>query len=596
MNTNKSSLLGEGVTALRYLIALLVLVCLSALTVSAQAVSEIGPRTCTLAGQADASPAAILVQRSAFDCGTKKFQKATDHLWIVVDVSAAEGALAAPVLRARLARQGAISVHVLDADGTLRSNTYPVKVQREHWRSPSAGAFALTDAPTQVPQTLLIGVSQPWDPANWFDLQIMSGATDAAIHDQTRMLSALFCGLLFAPLMVNFVLFALLRRRFVLFHGGAVTAMLVTQLAWSGLAFDLLPGFDMVQRSVVGHLAISLAISALGMLIHDLCEPEKLGRWGRRALVVACSSNVVITAAVLILSPRLPLIGSYLFHAGILLVVATGMTTLTIASVRGSKIAMVQLVGLFTGMLIVMSRSARALGLVEGAPVMDIGMYAALFAEASATAMIVGYKALLLRRERDVALKEHTELRALANTDPLTGLPNRRAFIRAYGEHLENADLQTMRWSLLVLDIDHFKRVNDTLGHDAGDLALRQLSDIIDRTCLNFDLCGRFGGEEFVLLAATLQAEGGWLFADTLRERVATHRFGSRAHPIGRMTISVGLIDLDPALDTSFEACFAAADRALYKAKAAGRNRVAVGTQSENIELSVQSGQRPVRA
>jgi len=559
-------------------------------------VSEIGPRACTLAGQADASPAAVLAQRGSFDCSTEKFQKATDHLWIVADIRDLGSTLNAPVLRARLARQGAISVHVLDADGTLRSNTYPVKVQRDYWRSPSAGAFALNDAQGQVPQTLLIGVNKPWDPANWFDLQIMSGATDAAIHDQTRMLSALFCGLLFAPLMVNFVLFALLRRRFVVFHGVAVAAMLVTQLAWSGLAFDLLPGFDMVQRSVVGHLAIALILSALGMLVHDVCEPEKIGKWGRRALVIACGVNLVITCTVLILSPRLPVIGPYLFHAGLLLVMITALVTLIIASVRGSKIALVQLLGLAIGMLILVSRSARALGLVEGAPVMDIGMYAALFTEASATAMIVGYKALLLRRERDIALKEHVELRALANTDPLTGLPNRRAFIRAYDEHLGNADLQTMRWSLLVLDIDNFKSVNDTLGHDAGDLALRQLADIIDRTCLNFDLCGRFGGEEFVLLAATLQADGGRLFADTLRERVATYRFGSRAHPIGRMTVSVGLIDLDPALDTSFEACFAAADRALYKAKAAGRNRVAIGTQSENIELLVQSARRPVGA
>ncbi len=568
---------------LRYLVSLIVFACLTVPMVSAQSVSEIGPRTCTLAGQADASASAILAQRSGFDCSNKKFQKATDHLWIVADISDLGAALSAPVLRARLARQGAISVHVLDGDGTLRSAVYPVEVQRDYWRAPSAGAFALTDAQGQVPQTLLIGVSQPWDPANWFDLQIMSGATDAAIHNQTRMLSALFCGLLFAPLMVNLVLFALLRRRFVLFHGIAVVAMLVTQLVWSGLVFDLLPGFDMVQRSVVGHLAISVIMSALCMLVHDICEPEKVGQWGRRALVAASTVNLVITCSVLILSPRLPLIGSYLFHAGLLLVMITAMTALVVASLRGSKLALVQMLGLAIGMLILTSRSVRALGLVEGAPVMDIGIYAALFAEASATALIVGYKALLVRRERDVAIKEQSQLRVLADTDPLTSLPNRRAFIRAFDERLIDPQLRVMRWSLLVLDIDHFKRVNDTLGHDAGDVALKQLSVLIDRTCLDFDLCGRFGGEEFVLLAATLQPSGGQLYADTLRERVATHRFGNQDHPIGRMTISVGLVDLDLAKDISFEACFAAADRALYKAKAGGRNRVVVGTQPDEI-------------
>jgi diguanylate cyclase (GGDEF)-like protein len=203
----------------------------------------------------------------------------------------------------------------------------------------------------------------------------------------------------------------------------------------------------------------------------------------------------------------------------------------------------------------------------------DQGAYLATLAEAadeSAKEVEVARQEL----EREIGERRHLEkeLRQLATTDGLTGALNRSAFLAAGERAMERARQFDHSLVVLMLDVDHFKAVNDRYGHAGGDLALRHLVATLRSGIRDSDLLGRLGGEEFgIVLPAASPAVAGEL-AERLRTRVEASRppFGER---VIEMTISVGLsMRLDA--DRSIEQIIARADAALYQAKDDGRNRL----------------------
>ena len=125
--------------------------------------------------------------------------------------------------------------------------------------------------------------------------------------------------------------------------------------------------------------------------------------------------------------------------------------------------------------------------------------------------------------------------------------------------------------SILMLEIDHFKKVNDTFGHLTGDKVLQELGDILKTSIRSDDIAARYGGEEFVGVFPDTSLEDVATLCDDLRERIASAAFQFRGEVIP-MTVSIGLSALRP--DDSLESLFERADAALYRAKEAGRNRL----------------------
>ncbi|MEO3474702.1 GGDEF domain-containing protein [Roseomonas sp. CAU 1739] len=168
------------------------------------------------------------------------------------------------------------------------------------------------------------------------------------------------------------------------------------------------------------------------------------------------------------------------------------------------------------------------------------------------------------------------QLAALSETDPLTGLPNRRGFLIRAQAAMATARRGGGRCSVVMLDLDRFKAINDGFGHPAGDAVLRGVAVAITEAVRGTDVVGRLGGEEFALLLPDDLA-GAAQLAERLRVAVAA----SVAHPAGaghRVTFSAGVAALDPTgSEAVLEAALAAADRALYAAKASGRDRVLIG-------------------
>jgi diguanylate cyclase (GGDEF)-like protein len=174
-----------------------------------------------------------------------------------------------------------------------------------------------------------------------------------------------------------------------------------------------------------------------------------------------------------------------------------------------------------------------------------------------------------------IALKEGlattlTRLNVLATRDPLTGALNRRAFAEALDTAVARAARGDGTCSVAILDVDHFKAINDAFGHAAGDLALQRLTTVVESRMRRGDVVGRLGGEEFGIVLDGTDAPGAEAYGESLRAAFAV----SAADPaIPAFTVSIGVAELADG-DATSERMLIAADHALYAAKAAGRDRV----------------------
>lgn len=169
--------------------------------------------------------------------------------------------------------------------------------------------------------------------------------------------------------------------------------------------------------------------------------------------------------------------------------------------------------------------------------------------------------------------KLRDQLKRLAETDGLTGLTNRSAFKAAATRVLRRSAVRGNDCALLVVDLDHFKSINDTHGHDGGDEALRRFSALLQRRTRSDDLIGRVGGEEFCVLLPGCQAQAALQMAERLRSEAEAEPVPFNGTAIA-VTTSIGLAMLRP--EDTLDTLFVRADRALYAAKTGGRNRVVI--------------------
>ncbi len=169
---------------------------------------------------------------------------------------------------------------------------------------------------------------------------------------------------------------------------------------------------------------------------------------------------------------------------------------------------------------------------------------------------------------------DNHRLEALAHTDPLTQLVNRRALTIRLVTEMERVRRYNAPLAMLLVDLDHFKLVNDTYGHLAGDDVLFAVASVLQRAVRSVDLVARYGGEEFVIVLPETGKQGAIAFAERIRDRLASNRFMIAGRQEIRVTASIGVATYpSPGLE-SVEDIFRAADSALYRAKGSGRNLV----------------------
>lgn len=173
---------------------------------------------------------------------------------------------------------------------------------------------------------------------------------------------------------------------------------------------------------------------------------------------------------------------------------------------------------------------------------------------------------------------QYRELEYLARFDPLTGVANRRHFVELVEAEMARSSRYGKQLSILMMDIDQFKEVNDVYGHQAGDIILRALCETCKIVLRAFDIVGRWGGDEFAILLPETPPAMAPQVAERLREAIENTVVDLEMHSPRRFSVSIGCASRNDK-DDNLEAILNLADKALYDAKRTGRNRVCVAVQ-----------------
>lgn len=186
-------------------------------------------------------------------------------------------------------------------------------------------------------------------------------------------------------------------------------------------------------------------------------------------------------------------------------------------------------------------------------------------------ALFYGVSVETVRRER----QEKAELQRQAMTDALSGLYNRRFLMEALAGEYERAKRVQRALSVLLIDVDHFKQINDTLGHQAGDQVIRGLAVLLQQQRRRYDVVGRYGGDEFLWILPEVEVAGAFSLGERIRLAAEYTPFGGEDRLL-QVTLSIGAATYSPAEDSEpdYVALLVHADRAMYEAKTTGRNRV----------------------
>ncbi|MCR8847724.1 diguanylate cyclase [Rossellomorea sp. SC111] len=190
------------------------------------------------------------------------------------------------------------------------------------------------------------------------------------------------------------------------------------------------------------------------------------------------------------------------------------------------------------------------------------------------TSLLVGFIAYFIAEQIKRSNEQYHLLKQNATKDFLTSLNNVRQFDASYNQALRHAQERDEKLSLLLIDIDHFKIVNDTFGHPAGDEVLKELGKVLTHHSRSFDIVSRNGGEEFSILLLDCPHSHGMVIAERLREAVERHPFMITDDKSINITISIGVSTYPDTVSPSGEEIFEQADKALYLAKRTGRNKV----------------------
>ncbi|MEQ6886246.1 7TM diverse intracellular signaling domain-containing protein [Salicola sp. Rm-C-2C1-2] len=444
-----------------------------------------------------------------------------------------------------------------------------------------------TDTALQVPLTL-------WDPPSF------------QAHSTLRTtVDGIYFGALIAIGLYNLLLFMAVRDRNYILYVGVVFAIAILVATINGYTFRYLwptaPDWNLQSLIVFFGLALSFA----ALFISSFLEMRRHSRWLNAillgeavvgGLMVLASATLSYYSAIIIAIPLAVFATVYGFIVGV------------VAWVRGQRTAPYYLLAwsfLLLGMLILALSKG---GVLPANIVTDSAAQVGSFLEILLLSFALAQRINIERRlrfEAQEAMLEESErhnreleervqarteeleqanqrLNQLSVTDVLTGLKNRRYLADALPREIARAERDNRALSVAMIDIDHFKALNDTFGHKAGDACLQILGGILTDEVRAPDIAVRYGGEEFLLVFVDADRDGALGAVERLRARLARTRVPCNESELS-FTVSAGVSIRKPDSFATANEMIQQADRALYKAKAEGRNRVCVHDASQEI-------------
>lgn len=382
-------------------------------------------------------------------------------------------------------------------------------------------------------------------------------------HLTEAVIYAAFVGVAIALLAYNLLMWLAMRERFQVFYCLTLAAMLAYAFSHSGALDMAFPQLGAETRFRFSYFALAgIAASAVAFLI-DCIEPGILSRRLRRLGHAACWLVLLTGLAVMLAPDKWAHTIDRLYVASFVPIPVVAVLLAAQAWRRGSRIVRLLVLAWSFPTVMALTRIAHAGNLIGYSLWVEHSAIVALGVEALLSALAMSFRIKRIARERDEARAEERVARRLAEIDPLTGLYNRRALLAGALGWGSDEDLR-----LVLIDIDHFKAINDHSGHDTGDDVLREVAAVLAATAEIRATVARLGGEEFALFGPADEIDDA--LAQSLLDAVRSHPM-----PHGlRVTVSAGSACGRIGCEADWRALYRRADQALYQAKESGRDRL----------------------
>jgi diguanylate cyclase (GGDEF)-like protein len=381
-------------------------------------------------------------------------------------------------------------------------------------------------------------------------------------------------GMLLSMALFNLLLYALLRKRYYLLYSLAMLAMVFFETVQSGIAWTFLWSQWPVRDDAPAYVTYVLYFALVTAFARSFLDLPNVSRTADRVLMIAL--GVLALDAVLYVGFPGTLAVAHIWN-----VVDPVAVTFMIGSLLAAGIVAWKK-RVLSAKYYVIGFGGAALGLILGEAgdyqLLSLGVWHDLCSEIGVAWEAIFLAFALAERIR-TAERETSRLTDFAYRDPLTSIPNRRAFDDALENEWRRGARNARPLSLLMFDIDNFKLYNDRFGHQQGDWALREVAAEIERAARRpGDFAARYGGEEFAIVLSETTAEGAFAAAQAIRRAIRALGIAFEGRSL---TVSVGCATVVPVEGESSAGLIAAADAALYAAKSAGRDRtVAAGVTS----------------
>lgn len=390
-------------------------------------------------------------------------------------------------------------------------------------------------------------------------------AYQAADLDHVRLVT-LFASIQAAMVLVGFSLWLVLRDRLFLYFIGYVGTQLIYSMLINGELYELPGGWLFALLGTRGNWPFALISAALSIsFIIEFCDLRR--STPRAARLFGWMRWPQLAAVPLFLLPlgRFEPVALTVLNLLILVASMWAIATVALALFQGNRQARFFIVAWMPQVAFTIFRVVQLLAGWHQPAWIEYGFPLTMAFASLVVTLGLADQTMHVRRERDIA--DH-----LARHDPLTGALSRRAVLHQLDIAVAEAHRSDQPLALLFLDVDHFKSVNDAHGHAVGDRCLQAVVASASHELRTGDWLGRLGGEEFIIGLPGATRENAHLIGERVRVRIQAQHLQANGHPI-QLTASVGVAGLLDSRDTA-DALLERADAALYKAKAAGRNRV----------------------